>query len=87
MRVLVVNAGSSSLKLRLLGDDDETLAKRELEAQHARVDPAQLREALDDGLGEAEGVAHRIVHGGERFREAVRLDDYGYDQQGYRDYR
>ena len=75
MRVLTVNAGSSSLKLRLLGDDDETLAKRELEAQHARVDPAQLREALDDGLGEAEGVAHRIVHGGERFREAVRLDD------------
>jgi acetate kinase len=32
VRVLVVNAGSSSLKLRLLGDDDRVLADRELPA-------------------------------------------------------
>ena len=31
MRVLVVNAGSSSLKLRLLGDDDVVLASHDLE--------------------------------------------------------
>ena len=36
MRVLVVNAGSSSLKLTLLGDGDETLAALELEAPRAR---------------------------------------------------
>jgi acetate kinase len=74
MRVLAVNAGSSSLKLSLLDGDDVTLESRELEAPHARLDPQRLREALATGLGEADAVAHRIVHGGERFREAVRID-------------
>ncbi|MGO9320588.1 MAG: acetate/propionate family kinase [Solirubrobacteraceae bacterium] len=74
MRVLVVNAGSSSLKLTLLGGDDTTIATRELEAPRARVDPEALREALRDGLGGADVVGHRIVHGGERFREAVAID-------------
>ena len=71
MRILVVNAGSSSVKLSLLGDDDETLAERELDAPRAQLDAAQLDEALHAGLGQAELVGHRIVHGGERFREAV----------------
>ncbi len=80
MRVLVVNAGSSSLKLTLLdgareGDGrEETIVERELDAPGARVDPHELRAALDSPLGQADAVGHRIVHGGERFREAVRLD-------------
>jgi acetate kinase len=73
MRVLVVNAGSSSLKLTLLGGGDETIAAWELKAPRAQVDPEELRAALDS-LGEADAVGHRIVHGGERFREAVRID-------------
>jgi acetate kinase len=39
VRVLVVNAGSSSLKLALLGDDDETVASSELAAPQAQIDP------------------------------------------------
>jgi acetate kinase len=74
VRVLVVNAGSSSLKLTLLDHDDSTLAAQELEAPRARVDHEELREALSSGLGEADAVGHRIVHGGERFREAVAVD-------------
>jgi acetate kinase len=80
MRVLVVNAGSSSLKLTLLacareGDGtDATIAARELEAPRSEVDVRELRAALDSPLGEADAVGHRIVHGGERFREAVRID-------------
>jgi acetate kinase len=74
MRVLVVNAGSSSLKLALLDGDDATLCERELDAPRARVDPQQLRQALDDGLGAADAVGHRVVHGGERFHEAVLVD-------------
>ena len=31
--------------------------------------PSELRQALDVGLGAADAVGHRIVHGGERFRE------------------
>ncbi len=74
MRVLVVNAGSSSLKLSLLDGGDATVAACELEAPRARVDPAQLREALGSGLGAADAVGHRIVHGGTRFREPVAVD-------------
>ena len=74
MRVLVVNAGSSSVKLRLLGDDDELLVDRELDAPESRVDPDELDQALSDGMGDADAVGHRIVHGGERFVEAVRID-------------
>lgn len=74
MRVLVVNAGSSSLKLTLLGARDETLAARELPAPGATVDQRALRDALTDGLGDADLVGHRIVHGGPRFRHAVRID-------------
>jgi acetate kinase len=74
MRVLVVNAGSSSLKLTLLDGDDTVIAARELAAPRAQFDPDQLRAALDSPLREADAVGHRIVHGGERFRGAVRVD-------------
>jgi acetate kinase len=73
-RILVVNAGSSSVKLSLIGPSDETLASRELEAPHSVIDPAMVADALAEGLDEADAVGHRIVHGGERFREAVRID-------------
>lgn len=74
MRVLVVNAGSSSLKLALLDYDDTVLAARELDAPRAAIDDRELRAALDSGLGRADVVGHRIVHGGERFTAAVRID-------------
>lgn len=74
MRVLVVNAGSSSVKLSLIGDDQATLAERELEAPQATVDPAELREALSGDLGRADAVGHRIVHGGEQFQAPVLID-------------
>jgi acetate kinase len=73
VRVLTVNAGSSSLKLRLLDDEDAIAAERELEAARGRVEEAPLRAALAD-LPAFDAIGHRVVHGGERFREAVRLD-------------
>jgi acetate kinase len=74
MRVLVVNAGSSTVKLSLIGDDDATLAERELPAPRAAVDKHELDAALADGFERPDVVGHRIVHGGERFREAVLID-------------
>ncbi|HME03955.1 MAG TPA: acetate/propionate family kinase [Solirubrobacteraceae bacterium] len=74
MRVLVVNAGSSSLKLRLLDDGDAILAEDELETPRAALDRTALERVLASPLGEAQAVGHRIVHGGERFRSAVRID-------------
>jgi acetate kinase len=75
LRVLVVNAGSSSLKLSLLGDSEEPLASREVAAPRSEVDPDELRAALaEGGLGDADAVGHRIVHGGSRFLSAVVVD-------------
>jgi acetate kinase len=66
VKVLVVNAGSSSLKLRLLGDDDTVLATDE----HAQIGAG----GLGDMFATADAVGHRIVHGGERFRAAAPID-------------
>jgi acetate kinase len=74
VRVLVINAGSSSLKLTLLGGEDETIASSELSVTRSRFDLDELSEALRSGLGDADAVGHRIVHGGERYHEAVRID-------------
>jgi acetate kinase len=71
VRLLVVNAGSSSLKLRVLDDADHTLAERSLEWPGGSPFPA---DALD-GLPGADAIAHRVVHGGEEFRSAVWIDD------------
>ena len=58
--VLVVNAGSTSLKLHLVSETGQAARVRELD----EVEPAGL-----------DCVAHRVVHGGERFRDPVRVDD------------
>ncbi len=73
MRVLVVNAGSSSLKLRLLGSRDETLATHDLALARGEVTEGDVVAALE-GIGAPDAVGHRVVHGGERFREAVLID-------------
>jgi acetate kinase len=73
--VLVVNAGSSTVKLSLIGDAEAALWDRELAAPSARVDPSQLRGAVEEIAGATELVGHRIVHGGESFRSAVRIDE------------
>ena len=74
MRILVVNVGSSSLKLRLLDHADATLAERELASPRGCFDEDEVRATLDAGLDQADAVGHRIVHGGARFRSAVRVD-------------
>jgi acetate kinase len=73
VRVLVVNAGSSSLKLRLLGPDDAVLEEADIAAPRAEVDAAALR-AWIARAGVVDAVGHRVVHGGERFRGPVRVD-------------
>jgi acetate kinase len=58
LRVLVVNAGSTSLKLSVVAEDDGSEAVASLDA-------------APPGVG---AVAHRVVHGGERFRDPVVID-------------
>jgi acetate kinase len=73
VRILVVNAGSSSLKLRLVGDDDDVLGSEDL-GPIDRVPHGDLGRALDK-LGRFDAAGHRIVHGGERYRDPVVVDD------------
>ena len=74
MRVLVVNVGSSTLKLTLLDDHDHIVGSRELQVDGSRFDLSELTKVLRSSIGEADAVGHRIVHGGERFTQAVRID-------------
>ena len=77
MRVLVVNAGSSSLKLRLLGDADEVVASRDLGPLAGPLgdggNVAELTAAFAE-LGPVDAVGHRVVHGGTEFVEPVVVD-------------
>jgi acetate kinase len=57
--VLVVNAGSTSLKLSLVESDGSAEQVQSLEASPTDVD----------------AVVHRIVHGGLRFREPIVIDE------------
>jgi acetate kinase len=73
VRVLVVNAGSSSLKLSVL-QGEQTCSAEELPAPGAKIDDAELA-AVIDAMGSVDAIGHRIVHGGERYIDPVRIDD------------
>jgi acetate kinase len=60
LRVLVVNAGSTSLKLHSVAQDGAVTGLNRLE---------------DVAPTDADAVAHRVVHGGPRFRAPVLIDD------------
>jgi acetate kinase len=75
VRVLVVNPGSSTLKLRLLGEDDELEAAHDIDPWAGEADASLLEPVRDALAAAAEAVGHRVVHGGTEFTEAVRVDD------------
>src|SRR5438132_5202915 len=73
LRVLVLNAGSSSLKLSLIDSDDRVLVDRGFEVAEGRLDESQLATTLHAMEG-VEAIGHRVVHGGPRYRRSVRID-------------
>jgi acetate kinase len=73
MRVLVVNAGSSSLKVSVVDEDYKVSAEQEFEVSGGQVDGARL-EAAVRAMGGVEAVGHRVVHGGPRYPQSVRID-------------
>jgi len=78
IRVLVVNAGSSSLKLRVLGGtsaaEDAVTAAADLPAVGGSVsggaDAASIEAAMSS-FGPIDAVGHRVVHGGTKYAEPV----------------
>ncbi len=84
MRVLVLNAGSSSVKYRLLEvaptdttQAGEAILDGKIERVGAGVTHAEAFKTILDQLppGGIDAVGHRVVHGGDRFFEAAVLDD------------
>ena len=82
--VLVVNAGSSSLKLRVLGPDDSVITALDLSRWDGCPDDPALHRFLggvagsglaERGLAGIGVVGHRVVHGGRRFTGPVLIDD------------
>ncbi|MGH3819617.1 MAG: acetate/propionate family kinase [Pseudonocardiaceae bacterium] len=74
MRVLAVNAGSSSLKLRLLDEHDTLEHSADLPAGPKGFDTSRLADILQD-WGKPDVTGHRIVHGGTRFTGPVQINN------------
>jgi acetate kinase len=74
VRVLVINAGSSSLKLRLLDRQDTIQRRADLPAGPDGFDTSRLATILDS-WERPDVVGHRIVHGGTVFTGPVRIDE------------
>jgi acetate kinase len=81
MKILVLNAGSSSLKFNLFditpesmaGNSERVLAKGEVERVTGMKEA--LRPAFEQiGNATVDAVGHRVVHGGDRFHESVIID-------------
>ncbi|MBS2032794.1 MAG: acetate/propionate family kinase [Deltaproteobacteria bacterium] len=72
MRVLTVNAGSSSLKWSLI----ETPSLQVLAAGNESLPPGQEPDLAPvlARAGKVDAVAHRVVHGGTRFRQTAKID-------------
>jgi acetate kinase len=76
MKILALNSGSSSVKYQLIDTaTDAALARGTEECPHGHDEAIAeiLRQA--GARGPIDGVGHRVVHGGERFRATVRIDE------------
>ena len=71
-RILVVNAGSSSLKLSVVEGDRE-LKAASLQVEGDRFDTAAISDFLAEA-GTVDAVGHRIVHGGTDFTGPTPID-------------
>lgn len=73
MTVLVLNAGSSTVKYAFFGSDDLS------EGVVERIETSDLDAVVQNavrmlGTRKVDAIGHRVVHGGTRFREAVVVD-------------
>jgi acetate kinase len=76
--VLVFNAGSSSLKLSVVGQDETVSDRCDLDKWDGSADARALRgflAALADSAGRPAAIGHRVVHGGTLYTSATPIDD------------
>jgi acetate kinase len=77
--VLVVNAGSSSIKLSVVSAGGSATGSRDIDHWDGRPDAPELLACLAHLAagpgGPPDAVGHRVVHGGSRYTSAVLIDD------------
>src|SRR5579872_4021664 len=78
MTLLTINSGSTSVKLATFASDDPSTPEL-LQRETLSATPDQAREVIGEflrrhAISSVDTVAHRVVHGGTRFTQAVRLD-------------
>jgi acetate kinase len=73
MGILVVNAGSSNVKLSVVDVAGDRVAESTFDRHGAHLDPEALRR-LVEGCRPIDAVGHRIVHGGTDFSQPVLVD-------------
>jgi acetate kinase len=71
IKTLVLNSGSSSIKYKLFEDLKEIKSGvlAEITDYHSNI------EMILKEVGKVDAVAHRVVHGGEKFRQSIIIDD------------
>ena len=78
VRVLVFNAGSSSLKLSVIGQDESVAERLDIDRWDGSADERELRQFLRRLATSADppaAIGHRVVHGGSEFTAATLIDD------------
>jgi acetate kinase len=73
--VLVVNAGSSSLKVSVLDPGDQATAALDLGYWDGSPDHRELADFITSCRRDIALAGHRVVHGGSRFTGPVLVDD------------
>jgi acetate kinase len=77
-RVLVFNAGSSSLKLSIIGRDESAVQRCDIDRWDGSAGAGPLREFLGRLAAAPDppvAIGHRVVHGGSEFTRATLIDD------------
>ncbi|QOP43083.1 acetate kinase [Sulfurimonas sediminis] len=80
MKIAVINCGSSSLKFKLFEMPGAKVLRSELvehigEPNSSVANHFEAIESLHVNFSEIDAVGHRVVHGGEKFRGSVLIDD------------
>jgi acetate kinase len=73
LNTLVVNAGSSTLKLSIVDSDDHARRATTLDGWDGDAGP--IRDFAQDDEERVDAVGHRVVHGGTRFTNPVLIDN------------
>jgi len=79
MRILVLNAGSSSLKYKLFETDESKVLFSGViqqigESSSKYANHHDAMESLNMDFSTIDAVGHRVVHGGEKFSSAIVID-------------